>query len=463
MHSQNEVRNYEHIKSVIEKHGMKGKPELIRRDIRKIKPDDGDAFHNFLYDYVVVAQEREDPKFEEIFKLILLEEFEKELDFFYVTMIAMQIEGVHDLLYMDFKGKRPLDDNEGNEEEEDEETIFHDEEQTAPPADPIFKFMRDIYWHAKHDIPLLIVGETGTGKESMAKVIHTISARRLKPFCEINCAAIPEHLLESELFGYEKGAFTDATAKKEGLLELAEGGIVFLDELGKASKRIQAKILKAIEEKVIQRLGGKEPIPIDVRFLAAAQKKDLEEFLPDLKFRMGYPDKITLMTLNERISAAGKTIIEQSFINVLKKMGYSDWDIVIAPEAMEKLMNHQYKGNYRELENILRAAIISAKVRGKAEIGHVELAVIDTGETGGTTANALSSAPAQNIKLTDIFDYARAVSSNIVEEKIREIVRSGKNLKMVYAQESGSVRDYQLFWKKIKQHTGKGIREIIKG
>jgi len=468
MHSNDEARHYELIKSIIKKHDIRKNPKRIRADIRKVKLDEGDTFDNFLYRYVVIAQEKGDPQFEEVFKRVLLDEFEKELGFFYVTLIAMQIQGVHDLLYMDFTHSRAMDedweyDGVGDEDEKEDVLPAFDEGQTTPPSDPVFKFLRDIYWHAKHDIPLLIVGETGTGKESMAKVIHMISARRLNPFCEINCAAIPEHLLESELFGHEKGAFTDAKGKKEGLLELAKGGVVFLDELGKASKRMQAKILKAIEEKVIQRVGGKEPIPIDVRFLAAAQKKDLEEFLPDLKFRMGYPDKITLMTLNERISVAGKTIIELSFANVLKKMGYAEGDIIINPEAMQKLMVYQYGGNYRELENILRAAIISSRVRGKTEIGREELAVIETAETGKTAADAESTAPALNIRLTDIFDYARKVSSNIVEGKIREIVQSGKHLKTAYKQETGSDRDYQLFWKKIKQHTGKGIRDIVKG
>src|SRR5438552_839214 len=163
---------------------------------------------------------------------------------------------------------------------------------------------------AETDVPILILGESGTGKELVANAIHNLSARRDGPFGAINCGAIPETLLESELFGNEKGAFTGATMNRRGKLEYAQGGTLFLDEIGDLVPELQVKILRFLQEKVIERVGGREPIPVDCRVIAATHR-DLEKavkenrFREDLYFRLAVL-KIILPPLRER----GSDVVE---------------------------------------------------------------------------------------------------------------------------------------------------------
>jgi len=211
---------------------------------------------------------------------------------------------------------------------------------------------------AKTKATILLIGESGTGKELIAKAIHFESDRNKAPFLAINCAAIPENLLEAELFGYEKGAFTGALVSKPGKFELANGGTIFLDEIGDLPLSLQAKLLRVIQDKTFERIGGTKSIKVDVRIIAATNK-NLEEmvksgaFREDLYFRLNVIP-IFLPPLRER-----KEDIPLLIDHFLKKFNKEyGKNITIDKSAMEKLINYSWPGNVRELENTIERLVI---------------------------------------------------------------------------------------------------------
>lgn len=215
---------------------------------------------------------------------------------------------------------------------------------------------------AGSDITVLITGESGTGKELLARYIHRASRRKESPFIAVNCAAIPDNLLESELFGYEKGAFTGAVDRKAGKFELANGGTLLLDEIGEMPLTLQAKLLRVLQEREVDRIGGKKPIPIDVRIIATTNrdlKKECSEgrFREDLYYRLNvFPIRIPPLRERKRdISVlAGHFIKKFSVLSGKNIKGLSE-------EALEALMNRPWRGNVRELENVIqRATLISS-------------------------------------------------------------------------------------------------------
>jgi two-component system, NtrC family, response regulator len=206
---------------------------------------------------------------------------------------------------------------------------------------------------------VLILGETGTGKELVARAIHNLSDRRAGPFVAINCAAIPEQLLESELFGHEKGAFTGASARKIGKIENANGGTLLLDEIGDMPQPLQAKILRFLQERTVDRVGGREPIPVDVRVLSATHR-DLkamigeQEFREDLYFRLG-EISLTIPPLRDRPNDV--LMIAQSLLDRFApdlKLRFSD-------SAKAAMRAWPWSGNVRELENRVKRASIMAE------------------------------------------------------------------------------------------------------
>ncbi|MDZ7331381.1 MAG: sigma-54 dependent transcriptional regulator [candidate division KSB1 bacterium] len=210
---------------------------------------------------------------------------------------------------------------------------------------------------APRDATVLIRGESGTGKELIAQAIHQLSPRAERAFIAVNCAALPETLLESELFGHEKGAFTGAEKQKRGRFELAAGGTIFLDEIGDISPATQAKLLRVLQNKEINRLGGEETISVDVRTIAATNR-NLEElikqgqFREDLYYRLNvFP--IVLPPLRDR-----REDIPDLVMHFLKK--YNQPADKILPSTMKALMNYHWPGNIRELENIIERMIILA-------------------------------------------------------------------------------------------------------
>ncbi len=212
---------------------------------------------------------------------------------------------------------------------------------------------------AKTDATILITGETGTGKELVTRLIHLQSVRAHKPFVVVNCGAIPDNLLESELFGYEKGAFTGAYAQHKGKFESAQTGTIFLDEIGELPLHLQMKILRALEQKEIDRIGGKEPIKVNVRVIAATNKNLEEEvkkgnFRSDLYYRLSVAT-VHIPPLRERpedIQALSKHYLDQ--INKRYRRKFAGF----TTKAMEAMLNHAWPGNVRELIHRIERAVI---------------------------------------------------------------------------------------------------------
>ncbi len=212
---------------------------------------------------------------------------------------------------------------------------------------------------APQDTTLLITGPSGTGKELVARAIHALSPRANKKLVAINCAAFPENLLESELFGYEKGAFTGAGKLKQGRFELADGGTLFLDEIGELPLTMQVKLLRVLEERKIERLGSVNEIDLDLRIIAATNRnleKMIEEktFREDLYYRLNVV-RLDLPSLAER--GGDILLLANKFIDVCKKKVGKEIK-GITPDAAEMLTSYSWPGNVRELENIIERAII---------------------------------------------------------------------------------------------------------
>jgi DNA-binding NtrC family response regulator len=208
---------------------------------------------------------------------------------------------------------------------------------------------------------VLLLGESGTGKELFARAVHHLSPRRDKPFVAINCAAIPETLIENELFGHERGAFTGAGERRHGKFELASGGTVFLDEIGEMPLSVQSKLLRVIEEKMVDRIGGRAPIPVDVRIVAATNKDlrqaaETGEFRRDLFFRLAvFP--VEIPPLRERGEDA--TLLARHFAAQLGKEMYGR-AASLSEASITAIRNHSWPGNVRELENAIERACILA-------------------------------------------------------------------------------------------------------
>ncbi len=212
---------------------------------------------------------------------------------------------------------------------------------------------------AESDTPVLITGESGTGKELFARAVHNLSGRASKPFIAINCGALPENLLESELFGYRKGAFTDAKTDKPGRFDLAKGGTLFLDEIGDMPKSLQVKLLRVLQEKQFEPLGATKPVTTDVRIIAATNKDlasmvETGDFRKDLYYRI-HVLPIHLPPLRDRKDDIALLI--KSLLNS-KAVAINSKQIMVTPEAMNFLTQYDYPGNIRELENIIQYASI---------------------------------------------------------------------------------------------------------
>ncbi|PVY78301.1 two-component system NtrC family response regulator [Tamilnaduibacter salinus] len=215
---------------------------------------------------------------------------------------------------------------------------------------------------APADVTTLINGETGTGKELLARAIHDLSHRAEQPFAAINCAAIPENLLESELFGYEKGAFTGATQSKKGKIEMANGGTLFLDEIGDMPMSLQAKLLRFLQERIIDRVGSVRGIPVDVRVVCATHRNVEEligsgDFREDLYYRLS-EITIDVPALRERDGDA--IVIAQSLLKGLANQ-MDRPQLAFTDDAIQAIQQHQWPGNVREMINKIKRATIMAE------------------------------------------------------------------------------------------------------
>jgi DNA-binding NtrC family response regulator len=243
----------------------------------------------------------------------------------------------------------------------------NEEMQQVEPINNYFssksKIMQEIFGLIKQvadtKTTVMMYGETGTGKGLAAQAIHNLSSRKDKPFIKVNCAAIPETLLESELFGYEKGAFTGANINKPGRFELADGGTIFLDEIGDITPLMQVKLLKVMQEREFERLGGTKTIKTDVRIIAATNR-DLEElvkkeiFRKDLYYRLNVVP-IKLPPLRERKEDIS-FLVDYFLLKSSNISGKGKKEIT--EDAMAKLINHNWPGNIRELENVVERCVV---------------------------------------------------------------------------------------------------------
>ena len=219
---------------------------------------------------------------------------------------------------------------------------------------------------------VLITGENGTGKELVARQLHELSARRFGPFIEVNCAAIPAELIESQLFGHEKGSFTSAIKQKKGDFELANGGTLFLDEIGDMSLAAQAKVLRALQENKIVRVGGEKEIPVDVRIIAATNK-DLRKMIDENTFREDLYHRLSVIVVHVPPLRERKDdipLLVESFVATIAG-GMGKAVPKFAPDALEELKQYQWTGNIRELHNIVeRLVILSGSTITKDDVIH---------------------------------------------------------------------------------------------
>jgi DNA-binding NtrC family response regulator len=240
--------------------------------------------------------------------------------------------------------------------------VANDSRDLVYRDDAMAKVIRLAQQIAGSDASVMITGESGTGKEVLARYVHTRSGRAKKPFISINCAAIPEHLLESELFGHEKGAFTGAIARRIGKFEEATGGTLLLDEISEMDVRLQSKLLRAIQERVIDRVGGTRPVPVDIRIIATSNRNLADcvragTFREDLLFRLNVVN-LKIPPLRERPG----DILELAQHFVRK---YADANGVpvrpISTEARRVLTGNRWQGNVRELENTIHRSVLMAQ------------------------------------------------------------------------------------------------------
>src|SRR5215813_8213782 len=236
-------------------------------------------------------------------------------------------------------------------------TGYHDFVAVAPKSVELMNFVEKVA--ASEATTILIQGESGTGKDLVAKTIHYESSRQNKPFVAINCSAIPETLMEAELFGHEKGAFTDAKQMKKGLFETADGGTLFLDEIGELSPLLQAKLLRVLEDQVIRRVGGVRDMQVDVRVIAASNR-DLERAVRDNQFRQDLYYRLAIISIflpplrerKEDILPLVEFFIDRYNRKFKKSVrGITD-------ETRRLLLNHSWPGNVRELKNSVERAMI---------------------------------------------------------------------------------------------------------
>ena len=277
--------------------------------------------------------------------------------------------------------------------------------------------MQDIYKTvgrvARSDATVLVLGETGTGKELVATVMHRNSTYSAGPLIKVNCASLPETLLESELFGHEKGAFTGAIAQRKGRFELANKGTIFLDEIGETTLSTQKKLLRVLQEREFERVGGANTIKIDTRVIAATNKdltREIEagNFREDLFYRLNVI-AINLPPLRERHSDI--PLLVEHFVNK-HRYGRGAAPARISQEAMARLMSHDWPGNVRELENTIERAVIMAR-GGVVAADHITFPGQDTRRTIVDVAQAISDG-------MSLSTFLREAETRYVREALRQ-------------------------------------------
>lgn len=426
-----------------------------------------DDYCYFLYFFLLSAKDRTIKK--EAFDNYLIDEFKESENIELLLSLAFNFEEADDVVWINERMK----------------------------AFGMTDVLKRIYLKAQYDIPLLILGESGTGKESMARIIHKLGNRRGEPFVPINCAAIPENLIESELFGHKKGAFTGADQDMTGLIAAANGGTLFLDELGRASKPLQHKLLRYLQDGTFYRIGDRKESHSDVRIIAASQREKLSDVEPDLLFRLNSPAPISLSPLRDKLYYIEPHMIVENLLErvtkrlkIGKKVYHSDSTLVnifsggglskskegkisLNQKCYELIMSYNWPGNYRELESVLCAALINAQSENRDELKPSDFPILkfDIDEMlkhfQSPERMIRKNFTYEDIALKDIISHAEKISekvkAEIVEQKMTEIVNSGKKVKAVLLDQGLPETQYSSFTTQIKKLTGKSIRQFYKG
>lgn len=241
-------------------------------------------------------------------------------------------------------------------------------EQLVGTSEPIRRVLDFVAKVADHDSTVLIQGESGTGKELVARMLHFNSVRKDRPFVPVNCGAIPENLLESELFGHEKGAFTGAAQTRIGRFELAHGGTIFLDEIGELSLGLQVKLLRVLQERSFERVGGTRTIDVDVRVVAATNQ-DLEQAVQQKRFRQDLYYRLNVIPITTPSLKERRSDIPQLVNHFMERLNHTKQTAITgcSPDAMACLMEHHWPGNIRELENMIERLVV-LKQSGAIEV-----------------------------------------------------------------------------------------------
>ena len=310
-------------------------------------------------------------------------------------------------------------------------------------SDAIKRTVAETQRVAQTETTVLLLGESGTGKELFARAIHHLSNRREKPFVAINCAAIPETLIENELFGHERGSFTGASDRRQGKFELAAGGTVFLDEIGELPLAAQGKLLRAIEEKVIDRIGGRAPVPVNVRVVAATNK-DLNDavehgaFRRDLFFRLAvFP--LEIPPIRER--GEDIVLLGQHFAAQLGKE-LRGREATLSDAALAAMRAHRWPGNVRELENAIERGCIltDSMVLEPADIGLARKDGVDSDQLRGVDlSGTLADVTQRAVRSVERSKIAEALQAHDGNKS-----RAAEDLNVSYKTLLTKIKDYDL-------------------
>jgi DNA-binding NtrC family response regulator len=367
--------------------------------------------------------------------------------------VAAMRAGAHDYLAKPFQHRevirllhRALDERQrrrGIEAGPDKDGLSSLRESMGP-SDAVARLITEVNRVAHSDFSVVILGETGSGKELVAAAIHRSSPRATGPFVAVDCGAIPEALLESELFGYEKGAFTSADAKKIGKLEVARGGTLFLDEISNLPPGSQAKLLRVLQEKTIQRLGGNLPLKVDIRLLAATNQ-DLETvvaagaFRRDLYYRLN-EFSIHVPPLRDRredIPYLAERFLNKTNAELRKEVqGFSS-------SALEALSSYLWPGNVRQLRSVIRRAVLLA--RDLITPGHLNIR-----ETGALAQSLPAPAPVASWRDLSLKEIVRLNVDRVEKEVLTQALQQTHGNKAKAARILSI--DYKTMHLKVKQH-----------
>jgi Nif-specific regulatory protein len=278
--------------------------------------------------------------------------------------------------------------------------------------------MQDVYaliaQVAKSDTTVLIRGESGTGKELVAHAIHYNSSRAERPFIKVNCAALPETVIESELFGHEKGAFTGAVSQRKGRFELAHSGTLFLDEIGDLTPSTQIKLLRVLQEKEFERVGGTATIKSDVRILAATNR-DLEQLIESGIFRQDLYYRLNVFPIHLPPLRSRKTdtlLLADYFVEKYSRMNHKNIRRISNP-AIDMMMDYHWPGNVRELENCLERAVLMS---GDDVIhGHHLPPTLQTAEESGTTPKSTLTGTIESVEREMIQEALKSARGNMAK------------------------------------------------